>query len=179
MAPLAPRTSVRVGGSAKFWVRPNDPKALVEVLAVLSNAGMPWLSLGGGANTIVGDRGVNGTVIRLGQDLAPEEVDSRGDSVVFTLGAGAAIARFLSLAREHHGIGVEIASPIAGERFDALAVCCGVDSLGPSHIGHLWFPVLKFLPESALPLMGCDGRQPFRNQKHSDRQSHAASLSRN
>ena len=35
MAPLAPRTSVRVGGSAKFWVRPNDPKALVEVGALL------------------------------------------------------------------------------------------------------------------------------------------------
>jgi len=125
MAPLAPRTSVRVGGSAKFWVRPNDPKALVEVLAVLSNAGMPWLSLGGGANTIVGDRGVNGTVIRLGQDLAPEEVDSRGDSVVFTLGAGAAIARFLSLAREHHGIGVAWAAGIPGTVGGLVAMNAG------------------------------------------------------
>jgi len=125
MAPLAPRTSVRVGGSAKFWVRPNDPKALVEVLAVLSNAGMPWLSLGGGANTIVGDRGVNGTVIRLGQDLAPEEVDSRGDSVVFTLGAGAAIARFLSLAREHHGVGVAWAAGIPGTVGGLVAMNAG------------------------------------------------------
>src|SRR5438067_1128249 len=114
MAPLAPRTSVRVGGSAKFWVRPNDPKALVEVLAALANAGMPWLSLGGGANTIVGDRGVNGAVIRLGQDLAPEEVGGSGDSLILTLGAGAPIARFLSLARENRGVGVAWAAGIPG-----------------------------------------------------------------
>jgi UDP-N-acetylmuramate dehydrogenase len=125
MAPLAPRTSVRVGGSAKFWVRPNDAKALVDVLGVLANAGMPWVSLGGGANTIVGDRGVNGAVIRLGQELAPEEVTESGDSVTLTLGAGAAIARFLSLAREHRGVGVAWAAGIPGTVGGLVAMNAG------------------------------------------------------
>ena len=35
-APLAPRTSVRVGGAGELWVKPNDPGALVDVLGVLS-----------------------------------------------------------------------------------------------------------------------------------------------
>ena len=125
MAPLAPRTSVRVGGSAKFWVRPNDTKALVEVLAVLSGAGMPWLSLGGGANTIVGDRGVNGAVIRLGQDMTPEEVNGSGDSLILTLGAGAPIARFLSLAKEHRGVGVAWAAGIPGTVGGLVAMNAG------------------------------------------------------
>jgi len=39
-APLAPRTSVRVGGPAKLLVKPNDPRALVEVLG--SSAAPPF-----------------------------------------------------------------------------------------------------------------------------------------
>jgi UDP-N-acetylmuramate dehydrogenase len=128
MAPLAPRTSVRVGGSAKFWVRPNDPKALVDVLAALANAGMPWISLGGGANTIVGDRGVNGAVIRLGQDFAAEEVTGSGDSMLLTLGAGAPIARFLSLAKEHRGVGVAWAAGIPGTVGGLVAMNAGTPS---------------------------------------------------
>ena len=34
--PLAPRTSVRVGGLAQLWVRPRDPEALVASLEVSS-----------------------------------------------------------------------------------------------------------------------------------------------
>jgi UDP-N-acetylmuramate dehydrogenase len=126
--PLAPRTSVRVGGLAKVWVKPCDPKALVEVLGVLAGATVPWFSLGGGANTIVGDGGVNGAVIRLGQDFASEEVEEAGDHVVLTLGAGAPIARFLSLAREQRGIGVAWAAGIPGTVGGLVAMNAGTPS---------------------------------------------------
>jgi UDP-N-acetylmuramate dehydrogenase len=124
-APLAPRTSVRVGGQAKLWVRPNDPKALVDVLGILSGAGVAWFSLGGGANTIVGDRGVNGAVLRVGQDFAPEEVKEAGDHVIFTLGAGAPIARFLSFAKEQRGVGVAWAAGIPGTVGGLVAMNAG------------------------------------------------------
>ena len=124
-APLAPRTSVRVGGQAKLWVKPNDPKGLVEVLGILAGAGVPWLSLGGGANTIVGDRGVDGAVIRLGQDFAEEEAKESGDHLTLTLGAGAPIARFLSLAKEHRGIGVAWAAGIPGTVGGLVAMNAG------------------------------------------------------
>jgi UDP-N-acetylmuramate dehydrogenase len=126
--PLAPRTSVRVGGAAKLWVKPRDPDALVEALGLLGGAAVPWLSLGGGANTIVGDGGVNGAVIRLGQDFAPEEVQDAGDGVVLTLGAGAPIARFLSLAKEQRGVGVAWAAGIPGTVGGLVAMNAGTSS---------------------------------------------------
>jgi UDP-N-acetylmuramate dehydrogenase len=112
--PLAARTSVRVGGPAQLWVRPRDPDALVAVLGVLCDAGVPWFTLGGGANTIVGDLGIEGAVLKLGPDFAPEQVEEGGDHAVLTLGAGAPIARFVSLAREQGGVGVAWASGIPG-----------------------------------------------------------------
>ena len=124
-APLASRTSVRVGGPAKVLVKPNDPRALVEILGLLRGAGVPWVSLGGGANTIVGDLGVNGAVIRLGQDFAAEEVEEGGDHVVLTLGAGAPIARFLSLAKEQRGVGVAWAAGIPGTVGGLVAMNAG------------------------------------------------------
>ena len=112
--PLAPRTSVRVGGLAQLWVRPRDPEALVAVLGVLCDAGVPWFALGGGANTVVGDLGVEGAVLKLGPDFAAEQVEEGGDHALLTLGAGAPIARFVSLAREQRGVGIAWASGIPG-----------------------------------------------------------------
>ena len=124
-APLAQRTSVRVGGPARLWVRPRDPQALVEVLRALSAEAVGWFSLGGGANTIVGDLGVDGAVLRLAQDFANEEVEEAGDHVMVTLGAGAPIARFLSLAKEQRGVGVAWAAGIPGTVGGLVAMNAG------------------------------------------------------
>jgi UDP-N-acetylmuramate dehydrogenase len=126
--PLAPRTSVRVGGAARLLVKPRDPQALVATLRVLSAAGVGWFSLGGGANTIIGDLGIAGAVLRLGQDFASEEVEEAGDHVVLTLGAGAPIARFLSLAREQRGVGVAWAAGIPGTVGGMVAMNAGTQS---------------------------------------------------
>jgi UDP-N-acetylmuramate dehydrogenase len=125
---LAPRTSVRVGGPARLWVKPRDPQALVEVLRVLSMAGTGWLTLGGGANTIAGDLGVDGAVLRLAQDFASEEVEEAGDHVVVTLGAGAPIARFLSLAKEQRAVGTAWAAGIPGTVGGLVAMNAGTPS---------------------------------------------------
>jgi UDP-N-acetylmuramate dehydrogenase len=124
-APLAPRTSVRVGGPARLFVRPGHPQALVDVLRLLASNGIGWISLGGGANTIVGDKGVDGCVLRLAQDFAAEEVEEAGDHVVITLGAGAPIARFLSLAKEQRGVGVAWSAGIPGTVGGLVAMNAG------------------------------------------------------
>ncbi len=59
-APLAPLTSVRVGGPAEALVRPRSPEALVALLRFLREEGVPLTVLGGGANTLVGDGGDSG-----------------------------------------------------------------------------------------------------------------------
>jgi UDP-N-acetylmuramate dehydrogenase len=123
--PLAARTSVRVGGVARFWVKPRTPEALVETLRILAANGLRWVVLGGGANTIVGDGGVEGAVIRIAQDFCTEEVEEAGDHVVVTLGAGAPIARFLSLAKEQRGVGVAWAAGIPGTVGGLVAMNAG------------------------------------------------------
>jgi UDP-N-acetylmuramate dehydrogenase len=122
---LAPRTSVRVGGNAKYFVKPKDPAALVEVLKVLQASSIAWFVLGGGANTIIGDRGVEGCVIKLPIDFVAEEVEEAGDHVVLTLGAGAPIARFLSLAKDQRGVGVAWAAGIPGTVGGLVAMNAG------------------------------------------------------
>ena len=134
--PLAGRTSVRVGGAARFLVRPQDPAALVAVLGVLSDAGIGWHVLGGGANTIVGDGGIDGAVLVLARDFCVEEiVESRDagdhraeDHLVITLGAGVPNARFLALAKEQRGVGVAWVAGIPGTVGGMVAMNAGTPS---------------------------------------------------
>ena len=126
--PLAPRTSVRVGGPARFLVRPKDPAALVAVLELLSQSGIGWHVLGGGANTIVGDGGLDGAAIALGRDFCPEELEEGNGHFVLTLGAGTPNARFLSLAREQRGVGVAWVAGIPGTVGGMVAMNAGTPS---------------------------------------------------
>jgi UDP-N-acetylmuramate dehydrogenase len=126
--PLAARTSVRVGGEARFWVKPRDPQALVHTLRILAANGLGWVVLGGGANTIVGDGGVEGAVIRIAQDFSGEEVEEAGDHVLLTLGAGAPIARFVALAKDQRGVGIAWAAGIPGTVGGMVAMNAGTPS---------------------------------------------------
>ncbi len=109
-APLAPRTSIRVGGPADLLVRPADAGDLVELLAACRRLGVPWLALGGGANLLVADRGVRGVVVRLPPDLG-EEGGGEGRLV---LPAGAPAARLLARAHAAGLTGAEFAAGIPG-----------------------------------------------------------------
>jgi UDP-N-acetylmuramate dehydrogenase len=104
--PLAPRTSVRVGGPARLFIKPSSPEALLATLRALLAEAVPWHALGGGANTVVGDGGVEGAVLRLGSDFATETVEEFGDHVIVTLGAGTPGARLLALSREQRCVGI-------------------------------------------------------------------------
>lgn len=108
--PLAQWTSVRVGGPAEAWVKPSGPDALVRLLNFAHEIGTPVTVLGGGANTLVGDLGVPGVLLKLPSDFAPEEV--RGE--LFTLSAGAAIARLVTLMKQHRRVGAEFLAGIPG-----------------------------------------------------------------
>jgi UDP-N-acetylmuramate dehydrogenase len=104
--PLAQRTSVRVGGPARLLIKPSSPEALVATLRTLLAEAVPWHALGGGANTVIGDGGIEGAVLRLGSDFATETVEEFGDHVIVTLGAGTPGTRLLALSREQHCVGI-------------------------------------------------------------------------
>lgn len=63
--PLAPLTTLRVGGAARYFVEIEDPTALEGALGWAESRGLPVRILGGGSNVVVGDGDFEGLVIRL------------------------------------------------------------------------------------------------------------------
>lgn len=111
-APLANRTSLRVGGRADAFLRPADADDLRVALAIAREHGLPLSFLGGGANTLLSDEGVEGLVIKL--PAAPDEAAWDEAGATFTLGAGAPIARVPQLMRRHDLVGGEFLAGIPG-----------------------------------------------------------------
>ena len=82
-APLAPLTTLRVGGPAAALATAETPEDLAAIARVCSEQGRSWLVLGRGSNLLVADSGWPGVVVRLGRAFQGVEVD--GD--VVTAGA--------------------------------------------------------------------------------------------
>lgn len=69
-APLKPYTTWKIGGPADWLVTPANAEELRRVLALCREAELPWMVMGNGSNLLVGDKGVRGVVIRLGEDFS-------------------------------------------------------------------------------------------------------------
>ncbi|HTE65431.1 MAG TPA: UDP-N-acetylmuramate dehydrogenase [Candidatus Binatia bacterium] len=63
-APLAPLTTLRVGGPADRMASPSDRDALLAALRLARDAEVPWFVLGNGSDLVVADAGVRGLVVR-------------------------------------------------------------------------------------------------------------------
>jgi UDP-N-acetylmuramate dehydrogenase len=84
--PLAPLTSLRLGGNAKRVVRLEREADLALVLADAEAKGEPVLVLGGGSNLVVADDGFDGLVVRVA--LRGIVGTRRGDVVRLEVAAG-------------------------------------------------------------------------------------------
>jgi UDP-N-acetylmuramate dehydrogenase len=65
LAPLAPLTTLRLGGPARRLVDATTADAVVEAIRAADAVGEPLLLLGGGSNVVVDDAGWPGTVVRV------------------------------------------------------------------------------------------------------------------
>jgi UDP-N-acetylmuramate dehydrogenase len=65
-APLAPHTSLRIGGPADFFLRVTTEGDLAGAIAVAREHELPVFVLGGGTNLLVADRGIRGVVLQNG-----------------------------------------------------------------------------------------------------------------
>ena len=63
--PLAPYTTLRVGGPARRLVEVDTTEDLIEAVRTADSEGEPLLLLGGGSNVLIGDDGFAGTVIKI------------------------------------------------------------------------------------------------------------------
>lgn len=65
-AELAPFTTYRIGGPADILLLPESPDEFVRGLLWARQEGLPVTVLGGGANVLISDRGVDGVVLLTG-----------------------------------------------------------------------------------------------------------------
>ncbi len=79
---LAPFTTFRVGGPARYFVEADDEADILEALRKAKDEGWPFEVLGGGSNLLVADAGFNGLVVH----TCMRGVERRGD--VFDVAAG-------------------------------------------------------------------------------------------
>jgi UDP-N-acetylmuramate dehydrogenase len=121
--PLAPRASMKVGGKADYYIAPRSEKAVVDVVNVLGELGVPYFVLGGGTNVVVRDGGFRGAVIAIGKGLDGIRTDA-GRGVV-EAGAGASLKAVAKKAAEAGLSGLEPISGIPGTVGGALYMNAG------------------------------------------------------
>ncbi len=110
--PLAPLTTLQVGGAARYFV---DAASEAEVREAVDWAGLrelPLFILGGGSNLVVSDAGWPGLVLKI--SILGIEEQSRPDRVRFDVGAGEEWDRFVAHAVSRNCAGVECMSGIPG-----------------------------------------------------------------
>lgn len=122
---LAPWCSVRVGGRAEALVRPQSADTVVAALRLAREEGVAVSVLGLGANTLVGDRGVPGITLKLPSSTFVEDVSLDDGGGTFIVSAGAAIARIVTLMKQHGLVGVEFLAGVPGTIGGAVTMNAG------------------------------------------------------
>jgi UDP-N-acetylmuramate dehydrogenase len=110
--PLAPRTTIQVGGPARFFVEAlsmEDARAAVEFARSKSLA---LFVLGGGSNLVVSDKGWPGLVLKIA--ITGIEQRSEQTRATFEVGAGEEWDKFVAFAVANNCAGVECLSGIPG-----------------------------------------------------------------
>lgn len=105
---MAPLTSFRIGGSAKFYVEVATVEELREALAFAKEKKIKTYILGSGTNLLVSDNGFDGLIIRMKMNA----VTISGETLVAE--AGAALIKAINAAAQGGLSGIEKMAGIPG-----------------------------------------------------------------
>src|SRR6266566_1155773 len=111
--PLAPLTTLRLGGPARFFVEAKSVGEVHEAVAFAQAKNLPLFVLGGGSNLVVADSGWPGLVLKVAIPSIERVSDDNGKAM-FDVGAGESWDRFVSHAVMARCAGVECLSGIPG-----------------------------------------------------------------
>ena len=73
--PMKNHTSFQVGGPAQYYIEPGSVEELAELVRVCRMAEIPFRVIGKGSNLLVGDKGIRGVVLRIGDSMSRCDVD--------------------------------------------------------------------------------------------------------
>ena len=111
--PLAPLTTLGVGGPARYFAEARTESDVREAVQHAKSLNAPLFVLGGGSNLLVADSGFDGLVLKIalrGIEQAPGD----GESVIFDVAAGEEWDHFVASAVAENCAGIECLSGIPG-----------------------------------------------------------------
>ncbi len=110
--PLAPLTTLGVGGPARYFAAVATLDDLREALAFARARALPWFVLGGGSNMVIADSGFGGLIVHVA--LRGCERRRENSKELFTVAAGENWDAFVAQTVDANCAGVECMSGIPG-----------------------------------------------------------------
>ena len=110
--PLAPLTTLKVGGPARYFARPESVEELKAAFERAYREELPVFVLGGGSNVVISDDGFDGVVIQ--PNFLGIAVDPASNAVNLTAGAGENWDQFVEHCVKSGLAGIEALSGIPG-----------------------------------------------------------------
>ena len=118
--PMSKHTTFRIGGAAEVFAAP-DASELPQLLAMAKGADVPVTVIGNGSNLLVGDRGIAGLVIEIGERMS----EVRIEGTILVAGAGALLSKAAQTAAAAGLGGLEFAAGIPGSVGGAVVMNAG------------------------------------------------------
>jgi UDP-N-acetylmuramate dehydrogenase len=113
--PLAPLTTFKIGGPARYFVEAGNVNEVQEAVTFARSRDLPLFVLGGGSNLLVADAGWPGLVLKVSvQGIDQRSGHDEDGRTLFDVGAGESWDKFVSHAVIARCAGVECLSGIPG-----------------------------------------------------------------
>jgi len=109
---LAPLTTLRVGGSARYFVRAASIEDVEAAVSFAEGKNLSLFVLGGGSNVLVSDNGWPGLVLQIG--ISGIDHTHERETIRLIVGAGEDWDSFVAFCVTRHCAGVECLSGIPG-----------------------------------------------------------------
>ena len=110
--PLAPLTTLGVGGTARFFVEAHSVEDVTEALDFARTQALPVFVLGGGSNIVIADDGFDGVVLSI--RIADITTEAHGTRTWVTVGAGVVWDEFVVWTIKKKFPGLECMSGVPG-----------------------------------------------------------------
>lgn len=112
--PLKFYTTYKTGGPADVLVIPRGNESIPRIISIIREAKAPLTIIGGGSNLLVGDRGIEGIVVRICEDDSHCPVMTVHDDGTIYTDATATKERFIAFAVDSGFCGIEFMAGIPG-----------------------------------------------------------------
>ncbi|SDH91045.1 UDP-N-acetylmuramate dehydrogenase [Alteribacillus bidgolensis] len=128
--PLSKHTTWKIGGPADIFIEPDGIDGLVKTMEIINKNNLPWRAIGRGSNLLVDDDGVEGAVIKLGQNISHLEIEGE----TLRVGGGYSFIKLATIISKEGLSGLEFAGGIPGTVGGAVFMNAGAHGSDMSNI---------------------------------------------